>query len=98
MAWYETLFVVSIGIFLIYFCMANMLIMTKWGYEGLFLDYKMIFSKIFNKNDIDGIIEFTKTRAKRTVVTKETIRQPFIIAAIILLLIEIFIRRITRKD
>ena len=54
--------------------------------------------KIFNKNDIDGIIEFTKTRAKRTVVTKETIRQPFIIAAIILLLIEIFIRRITRKD
>jgi uncharacterized membrane protein len=54
--------------------------------------------KIFGKNDIDAIIQFTKTRAKRTVVTKETVRQPFIIAAIILLLIEIFIRRITRKD
>jgi uncharacterized membrane protein len=54
--------------------------------------------RIFDKNDVDGIIEFTKTKAKRSVVTKQTIRQPFIIAALILLLIEIFIRRITRKD
>lgn len=54
--------------------------------------------RVFDKNDIDGIIEFTKTKAKRSVVTKQTIRQPLIIAAIILLLIEIFIRRITRKD
>lgn len=54
--------------------------------------------KIFNKEDIDGIIDLTKTKAKRTVVKKETIRQPFILAAILLLLIEIFIRRITRQE
>ncbi|MBW2986366.1 VWA domain-containing protein [Candidatus Woesearchaeota archaeon] len=54
--------------------------------------------RVFDKSDVDGIIEFTKTKAKRSVVTKQTIRQPLIIAAIILLLIEIFIRRITRKD
>lgn len=54
--------------------------------------------KMFNKDDVDGIIEFTKTKAKRSVVTKQTVRQPFIIAAIILLLIEIFIRRISRKE
>ncbi|MBW2973618.1 VWA domain-containing protein [Candidatus Woesearchaeota archaeon] len=54
--------------------------------------------KIFDKNEVDDIIDFTKTKAKRSVVTKQTIRQPFIIAAIILLLIEIFIRRITRKE
>lgn len=54
--------------------------------------------KMFDKSDVDGIIEFTKTKAKRSVVTKQTIRQPFIIAAIILLLIEIFIRRISRKE
>jgi len=54
--------------------------------------------KMFDKDDVDGIIEFTKTKAKRSVVTKQTVRQPFIIAAIILLLIEIFIRRISRKE
>ena len=54
--------------------------------------------RVFDKKDINGIIELTKTKAKRTIVTKETLRRPLIIAAIILLLIEIFIRRITRKE
>ena len=54
--------------------------------------------KVFEKGDIDQIVEFTKTKAKRTISTRETYRWPFIILALSLLLIEIFIRRIVRKE
>ena len=54
--------------------------------------------KIFNKDDINDIADFTKTKATRSITTKQTVRQPFVIAALILLLIEIFIRRITRRE
>lgn len=54
--------------------------------------------KFFNSNQLEEIIDYTKTKSMRQITSKESIRWPFIIAAIVILLIEIFIRRGYRKE
>ncbi len=54
--------------------------------------------RIFDYKDIDAIVTQAKTRARRVVNTKTYYRWPFIIAAAILFMLEIFIRRIMRRD
>ncbi len=54
--------------------------------------------KIFNKNQIDEIVEYTKTKSKRTIVQNQPARMPFIILATLIFLVEIFIRRWLRKE
>ena len=54
--------------------------------------------KVFAENDIAGIVEHAKSRAKRTTNSREHVRWPFIACAVALFLVEIFIRRIVRKE
>jgi len=54
--------------------------------------------KMFSQKDIIGIIEHAKTRAKRIVNDRNYQRWPFIILAAILFILEIFIRRIVRRE
>lgn len=53
---------------------------------------------MFEPDDIQGILNYVKTASKRTTIVRKTIRWPFILAAIILFLIEIFIRRYFRSE
>jgi uncharacterized membrane protein len=50
--------------------------------------------EIFERNDIDGIISSVQSRARRTVIEKDNLRWPFVLAALILFLIEVGMRRI----
>ncbi len=54
--------------------------------------------RIFEPDDIDGLVQHTKTRARRIINTKDSLGWPFVLAAIILFLIEIFIRRLVRRE
>ncbi|PIN74440.1 hypothetical protein COV18_07350 [Candidatus Woesearchaeota archaeon CG10_big_fil_rev_8_21_14_0_10_37_12] len=54
--------------------------------------------KMFNVKDIDAIVDHAKTKAKRLITGRQYVREPFVILAIILLLGEIFIRRLIRKQ
>ncbi len=54
--------------------------------------------KVFDRNDIDKMVDHTVTRSKREMITKEHLRWPFIMALVILFLIEIFIRRIIKQE
>ncbi len=50
--------------------------------------------KVFEKNNIDEIIEFAKEKSKRIKVDTKEIKWPFLLAALILFLAEILLRRI----
>jgi len=52
---------------------------------------------IFKPDDIKGIVDFVKTVSKRTIVEQTTIVWPFIVAAMILFLIEVLLRRISEN-
>lgn len=54
--------------------------------------------RIFDSSDIKGIVDYAKTRAKREVNAKEYLRWPLLLVAIFVFLLEIFIRRIIRKE
>ncbi len=54
--------------------------------------------RMFSASDVDGIVDAVKTRAKRTAIVRENVRYPWIVAAIIIFLLEIFIRRWLRKE
>jgi len=54
--------------------------------------------KIFDPNDIEGMAKFAETKATRSISSREYYRWPFIIIALSLFLLEIFIRRIVRKE
>lgn len=54
--------------------------------------------KVFDKNDIEGIVEHTKSTSRRIINTKENLGWPFVLAATIVFLIEIFIRRLIRRE
>ena len=54
--------------------------------------------QVFEQNQIDDIVKAAKSRAKRNLATRDYIRWPFIISAIILFLLEIFIRRLYRTE
>jgi len=54
--------------------------------------------RIFDANDVDGIVEHAKTKAKRTINARDYVRWPFVLLAIVIFLVEIFIRRIVRRE
>jgi hypothetical protein len=54
--------------------------------------------KIFDPGDIDGMVEHAKTKAKRVINSREYVRWPFILLAVVVFLVEIFIRRLVRKQ
>jgi uncharacterized membrane protein len=54
--------------------------------------------KVFDANDIDGIVQYTKARARRIINTKDRLGWPFVLLAVIIFLIEIFIRRLVRRE
>jgi len=54
--------------------------------------------KIFDRNDIDGIVDKAKSTATRIINSRTYVRWPFMVLAIILFIVEIFIRRIVRKE
>lgn len=54
--------------------------------------------KMFDANDIKGIVDHAKTRAKREVNDREYLRWPLVVLAIAIFLLEIFIRRVIRKE
>jgi uncharacterized membrane protein len=54
--------------------------------------------KVFEKNDISGMVEFAKTKATRTINSRYYYRWPFALLAILIFLMEIFIRRMIRKE
>lgn len=54
--------------------------------------------EVFEVNEVDKMVEFAKTKATRTISSREYLRWPFVIIAITLFLLEIFIRRIIKKE
>ncbi len=54
--------------------------------------------KMFGIDEVDAIVDHTKQRLKRTVTTKEPFRLPFLLAAMIIFLLEIFVRRLLRTE
>ena len=50
--------------------------------------------KVFEKDDIETLIDFIKEKSKRIKVNSTEFKWPFVIIAIILLLFEIFLRRV----
>ncbi len=54
--------------------------------------------KMFDIADVQGIADFTRARLKRTITAKDTLQTPFIIAAVILFLIELLVRRLLRRE
>ena len=49
---------------------------------------------VFDKDDIDSIIDFAKEKSKRVKVDRTSIRWPFLVLAIILFLGDIGLRRL----
>ena len=54
--------------------------------------------RIFDATDIDEIVDHAKTKAKRVINSRDYVRWPFIILAILVFIVEIFIRRVVRKQ
>jgi uncharacterized membrane protein len=54
--------------------------------------------QVFADDEIEQIVDNTKSRAQRTINTKTPVRMPFIIGAIIIFLTELLIRRLLRKE
>lgn len=54
--------------------------------------------KFFDSTDADAIAEFAKTQARRTINEKEYILWPWLLATMIIFVLEIFIRRLVRKE
>ena len=50
--------------------------------------------KMFDSSDIDELVEFVKARSVRKKTTPNYYRWPFVIIALIILLLEIFVRKI----
>ncbi len=53
--------------------------------------------KFFNENDIDNMIEYTKTKTKRQIMNKEPKTLLFAGAALVIFLIELYLRRLYKK-
>jgi uncharacterized membrane protein len=54
--------------------------------------------RVFDPADIDGIVQYTKARSRRIINTKDYLGWPFVLAAVVIFLIEIFIRRLVRRE
>ncbi|MBR9700666.1 VWA domain-containing protein [Candidatus Woesearchaeota archaeon] len=64
--------------------------------KGLRTAVEMTGGRVFEYDKIDDIIENIKTISTRVTLEKTEIRNPFIVIALILFLLEIFIRRLTK--
>ncbi|MBI4450778.1 VWA domain-containing protein [Candidatus Woesearchaeota archaeon] len=53
--------------------------------------------KLFKAEDVDGIAEFAKSKATRTLLKRDPVRAPFLIAIIAVFLLEVLVRRIHRR-
>ncbi len=54
--------------------------------------------KIWKADDIEGIASAVRAHATRTITARDDIRWPFVIGAIAIFLLEVFVRRILRKE
>jgi uncharacterized membrane protein len=54
--------------------------------------------KIFSPDDTEGIVQHARAHARRIINTKDRLGWPFVILAVIIFLIEIFIRRLVRRE
>jgi uncharacterized membrane protein len=54
--------------------------------------------KVFEANDIEGIVQYARAHSRMIVNTKDRMGWPFVLAAVIIFLIEIFIRRLVRRE
>ena len=54
--------------------------------------------QFFSQDEIDEIVEYAKSKARRTVNTKDYIIWPFVLGAIVIYLLEIFTRRTLRRE
>ncbi len=54
--------------------------------------------RVFDPTDIDGIVQYTKARSRRIINTKDLLGWPFVLLATLIFLVEIFIRRIVRRE
>ncbi len=50
--------------------------------------------KVFEKDDVEGIIEFLKEKSKRIKVNATELKWPFVLIALILFLFEVYLRRV----
>ncbi|RLE47760.1 hypothetical protein DRJ25_01625 [Candidatus Woesearchaeota archaeon] len=66
--------------------------------DALELVVRSTGGRIFDAGDVKRIVENAKTRSKRTIVSKNPLLWPFLLPAILIYLLEIFIRRIMRKE
>jgi len=75
---------------------------SEYGQLGLSPELSKIVGstggKVFKPNDIEGMVEHAESSAKRMVNSRDYVRWPFIVLAIILFLVEIFIRRLMRTE
>ncbi len=54
--------------------------------------------KVFDPTDIDGIVAHAEAHSRRIVNTKDRLGWPFVLAAVLIFLAEIFIRRLVRRE
>lgn len=73
----------------------------EYGKVGLNLELEEIVAstggKMYTVDQAEQIIDEVKSRSKRSVVKKVYIRWPFILAAIVLYLLQIYLRRVTKN-
>ena len=75
---------------------------SEYEFVGMSDELELVVSstggRMYDANDINEIVENAKTKSKRAVVTKVPLLWPFILAAVLIYLLEIFIRRVMRKE
>jgi uncharacterized membrane protein len=54
--------------------------------------------RVFDPSDIDSIVQHAKASSRRIINTKDNLGWPFVLLAVIVFLVEIFIRRIVRRE
>ncbi len=54
--------------------------------------------KVFEADDIDGMVQHARAHARRIVNTKDSLGWPFVLASVLIFLVEIFIRRLVRRE
>ena len=75
---------------------------SEFGDLGINRELESIVSssggRMFDADDINGIVDHAKTRAKREVNERQYLRWPLVVLAMAIFLLEIFIRRVIRKE
>ncbi len=75
---------------------------VEYEFLGINPDLKKVVEstegKFFESSDIKGIVDAVKSKTQRSIRKEEAVRWPFVIIAIVIFLVEIFIRRWLRKE